>query len=153
MRKTVLLRPEQRSVEWIMDLVTKFCKAKELMLDSCACAFATLKAFLKRPKHRKLAGCVKDSACFQCALPLLVGAYTKQVSIAVYNITGSDGVVKVSDEFMKKMAALISKRWGNSWIAPTGLILVQMFPAYNVHFVGNVYKVEALVEKCRRTPF
>lgn len=33
-RKKVLLRLEQKSVKWVTDLVAKFCRARELVLDT-----------------------------------------------------------------------------------------------------------------------
>lgn len=56
LEKRLLLRPEQRSVEWMMDLVSKFCKAGGPVLATCASTSATAKAYLQPPEHRRFVG-------------------------------------------------------------------------------------------------
>lgn len=47
LRKKMLMMPEQRLVERMIELVFKFCKAKELALHACAATSATAKAGLQ----------------------------------------------------------------------------------------------------------
>lgn len=49
--KSILLRPEQNSVELMKDLVCKFRKAQELVLNSCAGSLATSQACLQLSGH------------------------------------------------------------------------------------------------------
>lgn len=42
-RKKVVQGPEQKSEEWITDLVSKICEAEELVLDICAGILETVK--------------------------------------------------------------------------------------------------------------
>lgn len=63
----------------MMGLVSKFCKARKMVLDTCTNTYATAKVFLHLPKHRRLVDCEKDSAGFPDALTLLVEVYAKVV--------------------------------------------------------------------------
>lgn len=69
LERKMLLGPEPKSVEWVMDLVNEFCKAEEIVLDTGASISATAKACLKLPEHHRFVGFKKDSASFQDALP------------------------------------------------------------------------------------
>lgn len=68
----MVLWPEQKTEEFKMDLVPKFCKAVDLGLDTCTATSAAVKACFPLPEHRMFVGCRNDSACFKDALPSLV---------------------------------------------------------------------------------
>lgn len=70
-RKT-LLRLETKSVACFTDLVSKFCKAGGLALDTYAGNVATGKAGLQLPEQRRPVQCEKNSAYFQDALRSLM---------------------------------------------------------------------------------
>lgn len=44
--------PEQKSVNWIMDLILKFCKAGKVIVDTSSGTVATAKAVLQLLQHR-----------------------------------------------------------------------------------------------------
>lgn len=50
--KKLLLEPEQKAVELIIDLVQKLCKAESLVMDSCTGPFATAKTYLRLSEQR-----------------------------------------------------------------------------------------------------
>lgn len=72
-----------------MDLVFKFRKARELVLNTCGGTAAITKECLQLPGHHRFAGFEKRSACFQDALSSLVVACPKRVSIPESDIVGS----------------------------------------------------------------
>lgn len=51
--KKVLQRLLQESVEWIINLASKFCKARALVLDTITGTSASAKACLQLPEHRR----------------------------------------------------------------------------------------------------
>lgn len=77
LRKRMMLRAEQKSVELMMGQVSKICKAEDLVLDTFASSLAISKASLHLTYHRRFVSCEKDSACFQNTLPSLVEVYAK----------------------------------------------------------------------------
>lgn len=56
---------ERTFVDWMMDLISKFSKAAELVVNTCIGNMATAKAFMQLRELRQFAGCEKDSACFR----------------------------------------------------------------------------------------
>lgn len=89
----MLLRLEQKSVEWLTDLVFKLCDAVEPVLNTCDGKFATAKARLQLPERRGDIGCETNTSCSKDAIPSQVEVYAKQVLSANSVITGSDEVV------------------------------------------------------------
>lgn len=53
-----------------MNHMYKFCKVKEVVLDSCGGTSVTVKTCLYLPERRPFVGCEKDAACFQDVLSL-----------------------------------------------------------------------------------
>lgn len=49
----MMLGPEQKSVERTMDLMSRFCKVRELVLEACAGTLATARASLQLSEHRR----------------------------------------------------------------------------------------------------
>lgn len=97
--------PEQKFLEWMICLVSKFCKAVELVLDTCASTFSTVKTCFHIIEHHRFDGCVKDSLYYLDAFPSVLELYAKQVSSVESEITESDEVVDASKLFEQKMAA------------------------------------------------
>lgn len=74
----MLLVSEQKTKEWMMDIVPKFTRTKELVLGTCAGIVVSVKRCLKIPEHGWYIGGKKLSLCFEKTHRLLVGVYTKQ---------------------------------------------------------------------------
>lgn len=62
--KKMMLQPEQNPVNWMMDVVLKFCEAGELAVYSYVGTLATLKACLLLPQNFRIVRCEKDSMGF-----------------------------------------------------------------------------------------
>lgn len=77
--KKMLLRPGQKGMKRIMDLLSKSYQAIELVLDTCLRFLATTKERFQLPGHRLFAGCEIDPAGFQDGLPSLVALYACQI--------------------------------------------------------------------------
>lgn len=59
---------QQKPVECIMYVVYKFCKRKELVLDTCTGTLGIANAGLQVPEQRWIVGCKKDSPFCQNAM-------------------------------------------------------------------------------------
>lgn len=64
LEKGMLLRPEYKSAKWMTDLVSKFIKTEELILDTCTGTFGNVKKRSQLPEHRWSNGYDKDYPCF-----------------------------------------------------------------------------------------
>lgn len=84
--KNMVLRIVQKSMEWVVDLVFKFCKAKALVPDTCADTLVTGKTCLMLPEYCRFVGSEKSSTCFQNAMLSLVEINTKHILSSQSNI-------------------------------------------------------------------
>lgn len=62
--KKILLRQEQKSMEWMMYPVSTSCKVGDLMRKPFTDTLATTKTCLQLFEVHRLFGCGKDTACF-----------------------------------------------------------------------------------------
>lgn len=56
----MMLRPDQKPVKWMMDVVLKFCKAEELIVSTCVEKLDTANDSFQVLQHRRLVRCEKD---------------------------------------------------------------------------------------------
>lgn len=82
LEKKKMLRYEQRSVQWMMDPVSNFCKEVELVLYTCVGNLAAAKAFLQLLELRTFGSFEPDFMCLQDALSFLAEVKAKQVFIS-----------------------------------------------------------------------
>lgn len=82
----VMLRQEQKAVNWMMDVVLKFLEALELVLDSFIGMLATSKACLQLLEHRRFVGCEEDSMRFSESLPSLVEVFASYFLSTEFNV-------------------------------------------------------------------
>lgn len=92
-RKNILLRPEQCSVQWMMDPVSRFNRTGELLLDSYFRTLATGKVCPLLSEHRKFAGCEKDHVSSQDSNWSTVEVHAKPVLIPYCDIDKSKETV------------------------------------------------------------
>lgn len=104
--KNMVLRSEEKLVEWMTDRASKFRKAGELVLNTYTAILAAVKACFQLLEHCRFVDLEKYPACFQDALPLLMEVYAKQVITHESDIVGSEEAVKGSELLVKEIATL-----------------------------------------------
>lgn len=77
LRKNMLLRPEQTSLEWMINLVYRLATVVKLVLDICAGTIPPEKAFLQLPEDRWFVASEKSSACFGDELSMLMENFSE----------------------------------------------------------------------------
>ena len=136
---TKALRPEQKSLDLLKELISRFSQPGDLVVDMFAGTFATALACLQLPKHRCFVGCEPDDGCFQVAFEHTV----KRVA-DVLNTRGATDIPLSEDG--AALAKLIS---GQSpapptrdprWNAPEGMPPYQRFPPHIAAFVSSKSK-------------
>lgn len=85
-----MLRPEQKSRQWMMDIIEKFTKPGDLVVDPCAGTFSVAMACMLMPKHRKFVGCDKDDSCLENSMTSLVALFARQILNPNSDIDGTD---------------------------------------------------------------
>lgn len=105
--KKVMLWLEQKPVNWMMDAVSKFCKAGEVIVDTCTGMLATAKACLKLPQHRRFIGCEKDSMWFVGPLWSVLEVFARQFLNPESDLDGKEEVLEFCKVFIKAMEAIL----------------------------------------------
>lgn len=89
------MRPETKSISMIMDIMNKFSRTRELVMDIFAETFATGKAWLMLSRHHRFVGCEIDAKCCEVSLEGFLETYARQVSTDQWDITEGDDLVDV----------------------------------------------------------
>jgi len=82
-KKKVTLRPEQKTVALMQELIGRFSNQGDLVVDMFAGTFSTAVACLTmhHGQYRRFVGCEKFTDCFELSLPRVNLAFLQQVSI------------------------------------------------------------------------
>lgn len=119
----MLLKLEQKPVKWMIELVSKFSKVEEQLMDTCPKTLTTAEASLQLSGHLRHFGCEKESSCFQDALPPLVELYANPALNPNSDITGSEVAAEARKVFVKVMVALASNIWLIAGLCRPNLLL------------------------------
>jgi len=77
-KKSSLLRPEQKNVAIMRELVEQYSNPGDIVVDMFAGTFAMAKACLSVGKARKFAGCDADANCVNTSRPSVLATYAKE---------------------------------------------------------------------------
>lgn len=134
-------------MECITDLVSKFWKARELLLNTSADTLPTAKLCLQLFGGRMIFECEKGSVCYQDEPLLLVDVYLKQVLSLDFDKARTRKAIEAKKVFLRTVVALAPRRRGEVWTLQPVLVPVQPFRVRIMHFLGNVYKEATSLEK------
>lgn len=81
-----MLRPEQNSFSLMNDLVDKFSKPGDFVLEAFAGMVSTTKASLLLDNHWQIVGCVKDCGCVEQYMVGHMEVYVCQVLDDIFNL-------------------------------------------------------------------
>lgn len=59
----LLICPDRRNTAFVKDIVKKYTKPGNLVVDACAGTFCVANGFMLLPKHRSFTGCKVDVSC------------------------------------------------------------------------------------------
>lgn len=71
--------PEQRSTSWVKNIVQKFTKSGNLVLDVCTATFSASKSCLFHPNRRRFIDCQVHPDCATESMPQLSLHYDRQI--------------------------------------------------------------------------
>lgn len=87
----MMLRPEQKFSECIINILTEFYRSENLVLDTVSGMSLVAKVYLQLFQHRRLVGCERNSFCFHDALPSRTEVYDKQLFSPDLSTVGNSG--------------------------------------------------------------
>lgn len=121
-KKALLLRPEQKPVALLMELVSRFSNPGDIVVDLFAGTFSTAIACFRVPQHRLFVGCESDEHCFKAAR-----AHVLREFAAVVTEGRSDIALNAESMPAAEIVAAAAQRpaaacsYSRKWLVPDGL--------------------------------
>lgn len=106
----MLLRPQQQWVELMLNLLSKFFRSKELVLDIYAGTVPISKGYLQMPQHARLVGYGNEATMLQDMFSSLVDAYLKLVLSLDSDLARIERAIERSQGFGKEIGAIVSEK-------------------------------------------
>ncbi|MEM1002550.1 MAG: DNA methyltransferase, partial [Bacteroidota bacterium] len=75
----IMVRPEQKGILWMSNLIEKFSKPGDLVVDCFSGTFSVAKACFLLSKHRRFIGCDKDPVCLERTEDKLIEIFARQL--------------------------------------------------------------------------
>ncbi|CDF39110.1 adenine specific DNA methyltransferase [Chondrus crispus] len=151
-----MLRPEQKCVSLLKELICRFSQAGDIVVDPFAGTFSTAIACFNLDKDngaRRFIGCEKEAVCFEHAKKKVIESYAG----AIVNKLVDVGQVMTDDD-IHGAALYVHNRNGNrrsrngKWAPPSGLPPYQTFPDHILAYLSTAWESPELIQKCRNVP-
>ena len=138
-----LVRPEQKSLQLLKELVSRFSQPGDKVVDFFAGSFSTAVACFSLPGTRKFVGCEKDNECFKLAQPFVQDRFAQCMTNPnhITDIVLPDDILECASRL-----ALTSKYEevsSSDWKAPAGFPQYLPFPVHIFnHFTSCILSHE-----------
>ena len=147
------LRPEQKSIQWMMELLEKFTLPGGCVLDFFSGTYSVAKACMSLKKHRKFIGGDADLNCFGYAEDSLVETYARQLLDRESDINTTSAVVhKAAQLYVSDVERLGHENRTSAWSVPRGLSSCQTFPKHILDYISEYYNKKTISAAASRTP-
>ena len=135
------LRLEQKSIRLLQELVGRYTKPGDIVVDCFAGTLVAAKACLQMEKHRIFIGCDRDSQCVEDAMPFLLKVFLDEARNSKSDLSLSQEehisllrYIEKLDDCEKK-----DKPFKNdAWNAPPGLPMYQRLPPHMRRFLSCI---------------
>jgi len=138
--KSRLLRPEQKSVLLMKELVSRFSQPGDVVVDFFAGTFSTAVACFSLPQHRFFAGVEKDADCFQVARNHAEDRFAQNMCNPNFNtdISLPDDILEIACRLAA--SSTYEEVSDKNWKAPPGLPQYQIFPPHIFSYFTSVLR-------------
>ena len=136
------LRAEQKGIDQMKMIVSKFCPAGETVLDPFAGTYSTAKACLSLNKHRRCIVSDSDPDCMKHGLPQLVEVFATQILNDLSDIVPEDPVItEAANTYLNQMAGVrVHTLNRDIWGRVNNLPPLQLLPEHIISFMCAMYK-------------
>lgn len=107
--------PQQKNMSRMKDLLRKYTRPENVVLDFCARTCSAAKACMLPDQHKKFVGCDVDSELLNAADKDLVVMFLAQVLSSTLDIGGSAEVVAAVKVFKDEKAAVLARKKAGVW--------------------------------------
>lgn len=137
---------EEKSVLWTRDIVFKFSKPGQAVLEPRVGTFDTVKACMMAPKHRRRVGCGTDAVCCDESMASVVEAVARQVLNGELTIARSKKAQVDAGIYREAEKAIEPKRRAMVWRSPLRHSTTLTFPMHISHFLSHLFKILTFFE-------
>jgi len=140
------LRPEQKSIELLKHLISKFSDPGDLVMDPCGGTFSCLHACMAMDRHRKFIGSDADPDCLLAVEDDLIREFALQVLNPESDLVSSNEEYTKAAQTVKNHHILtkVNERY-TAWSIPPGLVPMQSFPEHIVETICQYYNDYSLL--------
>ena len=147
---TEALRTEQKPLGLLRELISRFSKPRDLVVDLFGGTFSTAVACFTIPQHRRFAGCEPDESCFKVAEENTVFRFATAIFDKSSDIT-------LSDDFATAAALVRRGKKANlngdhRWSAPKGFPLYQKLPPHIISALASSWNDSKVMVKLLNRP-
>ena len=148
-----MFRPEQKAITWIMDLVQKFSKPGDIVVDLFSGTYSTFHACLLCDEPRRFYGCDLDESTLDLCEERILESYARQLLNVKSKLTPSSEQLKQdAQEIVRDAERFKINKRVTAWSTPDGLSPVQNFPIYIIKFLADYYMDQTLYVNARMQP-
>jgi len=147
-----MVRPEQKNVSWMMDIIQQYTTEGMLVLDLCCGTMSVAKACLMFNKHRRFVVSDIDEACIRDSYPSLLLVFARQLVNGESDITGSTEELEAARTYIKAMEEKEARVDMEEACGPNGFPAMQRLPNYLLTFLSNYHQEYKLVGTLRTVP-
>ena len=141
------LRPEQKGLAFMMELIERFSQPGDQVIDLCAGTFSTGMACLLLPQYRTFVGCDKD---LDCVVAARIHNYRR---LARFIVHGNPGF-PVTSKLLESAKVLLNgeqiiSRTEADWRPPADYPLYQNFPRHILLYASSFFQTHDFIDLFR----
>lgn len=141
-----VVRQEQKSVRWMMDIIERMTKPGALVVDFTAGTFPVMKACMSMPMHRKFVGCDLDDTCVIATEESLVYTFAQQLVNPDSDVKPScTEILNVARSFIQSYVSRQARVRLNRWKVPEGLPPMQTVPPHVISYMRSYFAGTAMM--------
>lgn len=111
----LFMRPEQRNIASMKNIVQSFTKPWNLDVDAYLCTFSVAKACLLLPKHKIVTGYEENARCVTEVMPQLILLYDRRLLSKKYDIDLEEEVRSSAEMHVKIVEAIELQKHLDVW--------------------------------------
>lgn len=130
-------------------LINKFTVPGDLVVDPCAGTFSTFKACIKFDKHRRFVGTDKDENAIVHSEDSVIELFAAQIQNQKSDFSHKYGneVRQAAATVLEEVERKDVQKRADAWHTPRGLVPVQNFPPYIVHYLCHYHNEYDLMHR------
>ena len=147
---TVPLRSEQKSLALLKELIARFSKPGDFVVDLFSGTFSTAVAAFTLPQHRRFAGCELDSTCFEHAKLRAVQQFSQVLLGKATDIKVPQAIL---DAAVLVRQSVKENNSNSRWKPPSGYPPYQKFPLHILSALSSTSNDHSSLLQLLNRPF